>query len=388
MFEIGVARPWGPRSEYDGFWNALEQARVADEVGFTHVWAVEHHFLDEFSHSSAPEVWLTAVAQHTGRIRIGHGVVQVPAGFNHPVRVAERAAVLDIMSNGRLEFGTGRSITTSELEGFGIPLEHSRPQWREAVELIPRIWTAEGPIHFEGSYTTIPGKEIFPKPLQKPHPPMWAAATSPPSYALAGELGLGVLGFATGITPEVIARRVAEYRAALANANPVGAVNDNVGTFLMTYCAQTDEEARRVAEAPFAAYLDQTMEHFLHWGRGGDLPPGYEWYAEASKKGAKLAEHMKFDYLFDNGVVLVGTPDTICRNIKTFQDVGVTQILTGTQYPGITQEQAIASMRLFGQEVIPQFREVGAPANVPADISVHPSINGAVDKLAGVGRAG
>src|SRR5262249_49833496 len=162
-------------------------------------------------------------------------------------------------------------------------------------------------------------------------------ATSPPSYTLAGELGLGVLGFATGITADVIGRRVTEYRAALAHATPVGAVNDNVGTFLMTFCAKSDSEARKIAEQSFTAYLDQTMEHFLHWGRGADLPPGYEWYAEASKQGAKLAEHMKFDYLIENGVVLVGTPDTICTNIRRFQEVGVNQIICGTQYPGITQ---------------------------------------------------
>src|SRR5215510_7958086 len=120
LYEIGVPRPWNDRSEYDAFWNALEQAKEADRLGYTHVWAVEHHFLEEFSHSSAPEVWLAALAQHTSRIRIGHGVVQVLAGFNHPVRTAERAAMLDILSNGRLEFGTGRSITTEELGGFGV----------------------------------------------------------------------------------------------------------------------------------------------------------------------------------------------------------------------------------------------------------------------------
>ena len=355
MYELGVPRPWGPRSEYDVYWNALQQVVEADRLGYTHVWAVEHHFLDEYSHSSAPEVWLAAVAQHTERIRIGHGVVQVPAGFNHPVRTAERAAALDIMSNGRLEFGTGRSITADELEGFGIAVEDSRPMWREAVGLIPKIWTTEGPITFEGKYTTVPGKPVLPKPLQKPHPPLWAAATSPSSYALAGELGMGVLGFATGITPEVIKRRVGEYKQALATATPVGAINDNVATFLLTYCAETDAEAREIAETPFAAYLDQTMEHFLHWGRGGDLPPGYEWYAEASQKSAKLAEHMKFDYLLENHCVLVGTPATIRENIEGFRDVGVTQILCGTQYPGITQEQALRSIRLFAEEVMPGF---------------------------------
>jgi alkanesulfonate monooxygenase SsuD/methylene tetrahydromethanopterin reductase-like flavin-dependent oxidoreductase (luciferase family) len=360
LYELQVPKPWGPRSEYDAYWNAIEQVKEADRLGYSHVWAVEHHFLEEFSHSSAPEVWLAAVAQHTERIRIGHGVVQVPAGFNHPVRTAERAAALDILSNGRLELGTGRSITTEELGGFQIALQDSRPMWREAVELIPKLWTSEGPVTFEGKYTTLRDRCVFPKPLQKPHPPMWAAATSPSSYAQAGEIGLGVLGFGTGISAEAVSRRVAEYHQALSRATPVGAVNDNVGLFMLTYCAPTDAEAREIAETSFMAYLDQTMEHFLQWGRGGDLPPGYEWYAEASRKSEKIAEHMKFEYLYEHGMVLVGTPDTIATNIKRYQHAGVTQILCGTQLAGITQPQALASMRLFAETVLPEFSDVDA----------------------------
>jgi alkanesulfonate monooxygenase SsuD/methylene tetrahydromethanopterin reductase-like flavin-dependent oxidoreductase (luciferase family) len=358
IYELAVPKPWAPRSEYDAYWNALAQVREADRLGYSHVWAVEHHFLEEFSHSSAPEVWLTAVAQHTERIRIGHGVVQVPAGFNHPVRVAERAAALDIMSNGRLEFGTGRSITEEELGGFGIAIADSRPMWREAVELIPKLWTAEGPVTFEGQYTTIPGRSIFPKPLQKPHPPMWSACTSPTSYPLAGELGLGAVGFAMGLSADVIARRVADYKEALGRATPVGAINDNVGLFMMTFCARTDEEARRIAESDFTAYMDRTMEYFLQWGRGGELPPGYEWYAEASKNSAKLAEHMKFDFLLENGMVLVGTPDTICENIERYADAGITQIITGTQFGHLSQEDVLGSIRLFAEAVIPNFADV------------------------------
>ena len=360
LYEFSVPKPWGPRSEYDTYWNCVEQARAADRLGYSHIWAVEHHFLEEFSHSSAPEVWLAAVAQHTQRIRIGHGVVQVPAGFNHPVRTAERAAALDIMSNGRLEFGTGRSITTEELGGFEIALEDSRPMWREAVELIPKLWTSDGPVTFEGKYTTLRDRMVLPKPLQKPHPPMWAAATSPSSYTLAGELGMGVLGFGTGIGADAVSRRIMEYHAALANATPVGAVNENVGIFMLTYCTATEQEARKVAEGPFMTYLDKTMEHFLQWGRGGDLPPGYEWYAEAARNSEKVGAHMKFDYLTDNGMCLVGSPETICANIKRYQEAGVTQIICGTQFAGITQEQALASMELFAQEVMPQFTEVEA----------------------------
>jgi alkanesulfonate monooxygenase SsuD/methylene tetrahydromethanopterin reductase-like flavin-dependent oxidoreductase (luciferase family) len=126
----------------------------------------------------------------------------------------------------------------------------------------------------------------------------------------------------------------------------------------MTFCARTDEEARRIAESDFTAYMDRTMEYFLQWGRGGELPPGYEWYAEASKNSAKLAEHMKFDFLLENGMVLVGTPDTICENIERYADAGITQIITGTQFGHLSQEDVLGSIRLFAEAVIPNFADV------------------------------
>ncbi|HZU76960.1 MAG TPA: LLM class flavin-dependent oxidoreductase, partial [Dehalococcoidia bacterium] len=120
LYELEYARPWHPGFERDLFHQALDQIELADRVGFDYVWQVEHHFLSEYSHSSAPEVFLGAVSQRTRRIRIGHGVVLLPMAYNHPVRVAERIATLDILSNGRAEFGTGRSGTPTELGGFGI----------------------------------------------------------------------------------------------------------------------------------------------------------------------------------------------------------------------------------------------------------------------------
>lgn len=366
IYELQVPKPWHPRSEYDAFWNGIEQAKEADRLGYSHVWAVEHHFLEEFSHSSAPEIWLAAVAQHTQRIRIGHGVVLIPAGFNSPIRVAERAAALDILSNGRLEFGTGRSITIEELGGFNIDSADSRPMWREAVELIPQLWMAHEPITFEGTYTTLRERTVLPKPLQTPHPPMWVACTSPGSYQTAGELGLGVLGFSMALSREALSRQIGQYREALAAAEPVGRqINDNVAVFMMTFCAKTDAEARQIAEASFTAYMDQTMKYFLHWGRGGDLPPGYEWYAEAAANSAALAEHLKFDYLVENGMVLCGSPDTINGLIKEHEDIGATQIVLGTQLGTISHEDTLSSIRLFGEQVLPNFAAATAADPVP-----------------------
>ncbi len=179
IYELQMPRPWDETSESDIYWQALEQIVVAEEAGFDFVWAVEHHFLTEYSHCSAPEVFLSAVAQHTKRIRIGHGVVLLPPPFNHPARVAERVAALDIMSRGRVEFGTGRSITEAELGGFRIDPEHSRGMWEEALHEIPKMWMHEVYPGFEGRYFSMPSREVIPKPVQNPIRPYGWRAHSP-----------------------------------------------------------------------------------------------------------------------------------------------------------------------------------------------------------------
>ena len=191
--------------------------KAAEQAGFTHAWAVEHHFREEFSHSGAPEIWLATAAQHTSTIRLGHGIVLLPPPFNHPVRVAERVGALDILSGGRLELGTGRSIAELEIGGFGIDPGDTRDMWAESVELLQHLWTSgEEEVSFEGKYVNLPGRKVFPRPVQKPHPPMWVAATSPASYTLAGEYGMGVLAFGMAIDKDAMGRRLAEWRAAMA----------------------------------------------------------------------------------------------------------------------------------------------------------------------------
>jgi alkanesulfonate monooxygenase SsuD/methylene tetrahydromethanopterin reductase-like flavin-dependent oxidoreductase (luciferase family) len=359
LFEIGVPKPWDDRSEYEAYWNALEQARTAEEAGFSHIWAVEHHFLEEFSHCSSPEVWLTAVAQHTSRIRIGHGVVLVPSPFNHPVRVAERVAALDIMSNGRVEFGAGRSITREELGGFNIDSGDSRPMLLEGLNQIVSLWQAGSePASLTGEYMTMPPRPVFPKPLQKPHPPLWMACTSPETYELAGRNGTGVLAFGWAIDPPALKRQIDKYRAALRDTDHGDrAVNDKVAVFLMGLCLEDEEEARERARAPFTYYMDASAEFFLHWGRGGTLPPGYEWYAEASTHAHAVAERQKFDYLVNNGMALVGRPETVIEVVQNYRDVGADQIIVGTQLGAMKHEDTLTSLRLMGEQVLPKFSD-------------------------------
>jgi len=143
FYEIPVARPWHARSEYDAYHDVIAQAVRGEEVGFTYFWTVEHHFLSEFSHCSAPEALYGTIAARTKTLRIGHGVRLLPFPYNHPIRAAEMAAVLDIVSDGRLEFGTGRSSTRDELEGFGIDPQETRPMWEEALDVVVGAWTTD-----------------------------------------------------------------------------------------------------------------------------------------------------------------------------------------------------------------------------------------------------
>ena len=371
LYELQTMEARTDRRDYDLLWNSTAQVEKADEVGFTHCWAVEHHFRENFSHCAAPEgPRLTALAQRTERIRLGHGVVQSLPLFNHPVRVAERAAVLDILSNGRLEFGTGRSVNLHELTGWGI-MEDTRDMWRESVALIAKIWTSGfEPVSFTGKFVHLHDRVVLPRPLQDPHPPLWVAATSPDSYRIAGEMGLGVLGFGMAIGAEAQGRRITEYRAALETGTPVGAAkNDQVALFLMAYCAESRKEAREVAQGAFNWYLDESLKSFLGWSGGGaQLPKGYEWYAEAAAHaGERVASRKNFDYLLDGGMILCGTPDDLIKTIERFQSVGVTQMLMGISIGDIAHKDVMRSIELIGQEVIPHFagKDVRAVEAVP-----------------------
>src|SRR4029450_8225604 len=168
-----MPKPHDPRSEWRCYHEALDQIVLADELGYDTVWEVEHHFLTEFAHSSAPEVFLAALSQRTKRIRLGHGVTLLPHRFNHPIRVAERVAALDILSNGRVESGTGPS-SQFEQAGFEIDTEQSRDMWQEALEIIPRMWT-EDPFEDDGPFVSVPAASLIPQAPQRPHRPIWGA---------------------------------------------------------------------------------------------------------------------------------------------------------------------------------------------------------------------
>ena len=209
FYEIPVPKPWTPGKEHQAYKNTIEQAVLGDRMGFHAFWTVEHHFLDEYSHCSNPEVLYGAVAALTENIRIGYGVRLLPKPYNHPIRTAESVAVLDLISDGRVDFGTGRSSTRAELEGFGIDPDETREQWREALEHIVNAWTIDE-YQADGKYWRMGApRRVHPKPLQQPHPPIFGATSSPGGHEEMGKRGIGLCSFTVGLPPEQLADNIA-----------------------------------------------------------------------------------------------------------------------------------------------------------------------------------
>ena len=359
LYEMQLGpRPWGEDAEYHAYWDAIEQAKLAERVGFEYLWHVEHHFLTEYSHGSSPEVWLAAAAQHTTRIRIGHGVVLLPPKFNHPFHVAERVAALDIMSNGRVEFGTGRAATSTELEGYGISSADARGMWEEALREIPKMWQDGTYPGHAGRYLDLPARDVWPKPLQKPNPPMWMAASSPESFEIAGRNGLGVLCFVVG-NPDSLASLIKVYRDAIQDAQPAGAVNNQVAAYVLTHVAEDRDEARRVGGAAAQWYIDQVFQLFSTI----QGTPGYEVYEQiVGDAGAQFAEltekyNNAIDPLIDLGIICVGDPDEAVTTIDRFVAQDIDQVITCHQFTGMPHDRIAASIELFGNHVIRKFAD-------------------------------
>src|SRR5499425_3494152 len=246
FYEHQLPRPWAEDSEYRLIRDALEQVELADRLGLDYAWEVEHHFLEEYSHSSAPEVFLAACSQRTKNIRLGHGITLMLPQYNHPARVAERIATLDLVSNGRVEWGTGESSSRLELEGFGVPYMEKRDMWEEAVRETARMMAMNPYPGFEGKYFSMPCRNVVPKPVQKPHPPLWVACSNRETIKLAAKLGIGALTFAF-VDPAEAKQWVDDYyRILKTECTPIGhAVNPNVAMVTGFSCHRDMEEARR-----------------------------------------------------------------------------------------------------------------------------------------------
>jgi luciferase family oxidoreductase group 1 len=344
FYELQLPRPWEERSEYRLLCDALAQIELADGLGFDNAWCVEHHFLEEYSHCSAPEVFLGAATQRTTRIRLGHGIIQLPT--NHPIRVAERVATLDLLSAGRVELGLGEGQGPVELHPFGARVREKREVWEEAVKaLIPAFTQQRHEWH--GQYFSFPARNVLPKPFQKPHPPLWVACSNIQTIANAGRWGMGALGFQF-VSPDAARAWVNRYYIELTQHQAKLAdypANPNIAMVSGFMCAETDEEAlEKAAGWTFFVFC------LSHYGRHGIPNPGegnmWEAYQEW-RQTEKAQETLRSG--------LIGSPETIRRRLREFEATGVDQVILLNQAGRTTHEDICRSLDLFAREVMPEF---------------------------------
>lgn len=359
-----------PASEQRCFHEAIEQSIYAEQMGFDTVWAVEHTALTQYAHMSAPETFLAFLAGRTTRLGIGHGVVCLPPAMNHPVKVAERIATLDILTEGRVHFGMGKGGTQQEAGTFGYDLNELQPMIDESMYLIPKIMTQDE-IEHNGKYIQIPRRPIHPKPYQNPHPPLYYACTREATLQLAGERGIGalVLGFSG---PEEIARKNAIYREHFRNRKPENQVGFRPTEHLAAFCAavvlEDRDEARRIGLRGQRFFA----EAIAHWYQGGPKPTIDEDLSADDQKAILDKEKEELiTYLSEEKIVVgsehtnnysvaddaYGTPEDCIRYVSRLQEAGADEVLFLFQMGGIPHSVIMETIRNIGEKVIPHFRD-------------------------------
>jgi alkanesulfonate monooxygenase SsuD/methylene tetrahydromethanopterin reductase-like flavin-dependent oxidoreductase (luciferase family) len=388
FYEHQLPRPWHDDSEHDLFRDALEQIEYCDAIGIDHLWEVEHHFLEEYSHSSAPEVFLAAVSQRTRRIRLGHGIVQTPPPFNHPARVAERIATLDLLSDGRVDFGTGESSSEAELGGFMIEPAVKREMWEEGLRVAVRCMTEAPFTGHSGRHLTMPPRNVVPKPRQRPHPPLWLACSRRDTIRLAARHAMGALAFAF-VDPEEARQWVDEYHAILAGEGvPIGdAVNANLAC-VTTFMCHPDEDTAIARGLDGANFFGYSLAHYYVFGRHApgrtDVWAEYERrrrehgydpaaVAAAAEPGERLGAKV-----VDAGLGglrgAVGTPDQLREYLRRYEECGVDQVILCFQAGRNRHEHIMEALELFGREVLPEFADRDGAAQAAKERRLAPVI--------------
>jgi alkanesulfonate monooxygenase SsuD/methylene tetrahydromethanopterin reductase-like flavin-dependent oxidoreductase (luciferase family) len=369
FYEHQLPRPWDEGSELKLFQDALDQVELADKLGIDTVWEVEHHFLEEYSHSSAPEVFLAACSQRTKNIRLGHGIVQTAPAYNHPARVAERIATLDLVSKGRVEFGSGESSSRAELRGFRIEPEQKREMWREGLQVAIRCMTETPFTGVKGKYVEMPPRNCVPKPVQKPHPPLWVACSRRDTILLAAREGIGALTFSF-IDPEEAQGWVRDYEQVLAaECKPIGlAVNPQVACVspMMVHKNETEAIARGLEGANFFGY---SLAHFYVFGK--HVPGRTDVWQEFQEKRHQMGYSPEVAVALEQERLgakvaaggseglrgAVGTPAQLREYLLRYEEAGVDQIIFVMQSGRNKHEHIMESLELFGKEVMPEFKD-------------------------------
>ncbi len=391
FYEHQLPKPWEAGDEHKLLKDALTQVELADKLGFDYVWEVEHHFLEEYSHSSAPEVFLAACSQRTQRIRLGHGIVALPHQYNHPLRVAERIANLDLVSDGRVDFGSGETSSESEIGAFGVDRESKREQWSEALDAITRMFVEAPFAGWDGkSIPSMPVRNVVPKPFQKPHPPLWVACSRRETIHLAAERGIGALSFSF-VEPAEAKPWVDDYYATLESdaCVPAGfAVNPQIALTIPMMCHENESEAieRGIDGAHFFGY---SLGHYYVYGNHKPAKTNiWEEFQKnralfgfnreiASQTGQPLGAMMKQGGL---GALrgAIGTPAQICELLRGYEAIGIDQMIFVSQAGRNRHEDICESMELFAREVMPEFRDRHDAADKAKRERVAPAIERAL----------
>jgi alkanesulfonate monooxygenase SsuD/methylene tetrahydromethanopterin reductase-like flavin-dependent oxidoreductase (luciferase family) len=405
FIEHPVPRPWSATSEQQVLNESLEQLALADRLGFHGVWVTEHHFQEEYSHSSAPEIFLAALSQRTTNLRLGHGIVHLPPAINHPARVAERIAALDLLSNGRVEFGTGEASSMAELGGFNFDPGLKRPMWREGLEVALRCLSEEPFTGHSGQFVTMPARNVVPKPLQKPHPPVWVACTRPATTELAARLGIGALTFSY-VGAEACRPLIDNYYAIFEDeAVPLTrAANPNVlitaGDLMV---GRTHEEAvERIglgigfhgygirhyyvsgkhhpgqtsvwAEYERSLAGEETGDAALA-GQSAQSAGRADWAALARQNAQKTADSHAG----------VGSIDEVRQNLEAYEAAGTDELML--LLPPARHEFLMESLALLGEKVLPAFRERDAVAQERKAARLEPVIEKVLARYEKIGPA-
>jgi alkanesulfonate monooxygenase SsuD/methylene tetrahydromethanopterin reductase-like flavin-dependent oxidoreductase (luciferase family) len=347
FYEHQLPRPWADGREEALFHEALDQVELADRLGIDYAWEVEHHFLEEYSHSSAPEVFLAACSQRTRTIRLGHGIVLMPPGYNHPARVAERVATLDLVSRGRVDLGTGESASRMELGGFGVAPERKRAMWLESVEQVANMMAMDPYPGFEGEFFSMPCRNVVPKPVQKPHPPLWVACSSRETIHLAAQLGLGALTFAF-VDPTDARKWVDDYYTTLEReCTPIGhAINPNIA-MVTGFSLHPDaaEAARRGLDG--FRFFGYALAHYYIYGHH---QPGRTdiWKSYEAIKDAIPGDGQSHG---------IGTPDQMRAHLRGFAEAGVDQVVFIQQGGKNRHDHICESLESFAADVMPEWKE-------------------------------
>lgn len=345
FYEHQIPRPWTPDSEYRQFQDALTQVEVADRVGYDHAWMVEHHFLEEYSHGSSPTAFLAAASQRTKNIRLGHGIFQLPT--NHPIHVAEHVATLDLLSGGRVDLGTGEGTGPSELHPFGARVRRKRDMWEEGLRAVHGCMT-EDDFSFDGEFWQFPRRNVLPKPMQKPHPPLWVACSNLSTIEMAARRGIGALGFQFATADG--ARAWVNRYYSLISSDQVEPLTDyewnpNIAMVSGFMCAETDEKAQAMADGWtfFIFCLEKNSTHSYEPGTANLWEEYQDWKGTEKHERAMAAG-------------LIGSPETIREKLRTFADTNIDQIILLNQAGKNTHADICSSLELFAAEVMPEFQ--------------------------------